>query len=97
MANGTLKTPSLENPILDSITRDRVVRALDVEEGVYELSDFESATEAFMASTGREVQPISAIDGRELAWPGPHTEKRDGRFQERRRKRARGAAAGGAR
>jgi branched-chain amino acid aminotransferase len=72
-ADGVLKTPSLENPILDSITRDRVVRELDVEEGVYELSDLEAATEAFMASTGREVQPLSAIDGRQLDWPGPRT------------------------
>ncbi len=71
--DGVLKTPSLDNPILDSITRDRVVRALDVEEGIYELSDLQGATEAFMASTGREVQPLSAIDGRDLEWPGPHT------------------------
>jgi branched-chain amino acid aminotransferase len=30
--------------------------------------------EAFLASTTREVQPVSAIDGRPLrAVPGPHT------------------------
>jgi len=32
------------------------------------------ATEAFLASTVREVQPVSAIDERELAAPGPLTE-----------------------
>jgi branched-chain amino acid aminotransferase len=69
--DGRLKTPSLENPILDSITRDRVIRAIEVEEGTYDVSDFLGATEAFMASTGREVQPLSAIDGHELEWPGP--------------------------
>jgi branched-chain amino acid aminotransferase len=71
--DGVLKTPSLENPILDSITRDRVISGMEVEEGIYDLSDFQGATEAFMASTGREVQPLSAIDGRELEWPGPLT------------------------
>ena len=95
--NGTLKTPSLENPILDSITRDRVVRAMDVEEGVYELSDLEGATEAFMASTGREVQPISAIDGRELEWPGPHTEKAKKAFKSAVESELGAPSAGGAR
>jgi branched-chain amino acid aminotransferase len=72
-ADGVLRTPSLGNPILDSITRDRIVAALPVEEGVYRLADLESATEAFLASTTREVQPVSAIDGRELRWPGERT------------------------
>jgi branched-chain amino acid aminotransferase len=72
-ADGVLKTPSLDNPILDSITRDRVIRGIDVEEGTYDIEDFHGATEAFMASTGREVQALSAIDGTELEWPGPHT------------------------
>lgn len=71
--DGVLKTPSLDNPILDSITRDRVIREVAVEESVYDISELETATEAFMASTGREVQPVSAIDGRELEWPGPNT------------------------
>jgi branched-chain amino acid aminotransferase len=72
-ADGVLKTPSLENPILDSITRDRVVGALDVDEGTFAVSDLLEASEAFLASTTREVQPISAIDGREKEWPGPRT------------------------
>ena len=71
--DGVLKTPSLGNPILDSITRDRVVRAVEVEEGVYDVAELETATEAFLASTTREVQPVSAIDGRRLEWPGPRT------------------------
>jgi branched-chain amino acid aminotransferase len=79
--DGVLKTPSLENPILDSITRDRIIRELEVSEGIYELSELEAATEAFMASTGREVQPVSAIDGRELEWPGPRTSEAMGAFK----------------
>ena len=73
-ADGSLKTPSLDNPILDSITRDRLVAAIDVEEGTFPLSDLEAAAEAFLASTTREVQPISAINGRSVEWPGPLTD-----------------------
>jgi len=72
-ADGTLKTPSLGVPILDSITRDRLLGALAVEEGEFAVDDLRSASEAFLASTTREVQPVRAIDGRELAWPGPRT------------------------
>ncbi len=74
-ADGVLKTPSLENPILDSITRDRVVEALDVAEGVFDVAELRAASEAFLASTTRDVQPVAAIDGRELAWPGPRTDE----------------------
>ena len=69
-ADGVLKTPSLDNPILDSITRQRLVDEVEVEEGVYDLADLQGAAEAFLASTTREVQPVSAIDGRELQGPG---------------------------
>ena len=95
-SDGTLKTPSLDNPILDSITRDRVVREVEVEQGVYDLPDFQGATEAFMASTGREVQPISAIDGRDLEWPGPHTEKAMEAFRSAIESELGAAAQGGA-
>lgn len=95
--DGVLKTPSLKNPILDSITRDRVVRAIKVEEGTYDVSDFQDATEAFMASTGREVQPLSAIDGRELEWPGPNTLAAKKAFEEAVERELGVAAAGGAR
>ncbi len=63
---GELWTPSLAAGILDSITRAVVVAALDVAEGELTLEDLLSASEAFLASTTREIQPISAIDDREL-------------------------------
>ncbi len=73
-AEGTLRTPSLELPILDSITRDRLVAALAVEEGTYPLNDLLAASEAFLASTTREVQAVAAIDDVELpSVPGPRT------------------------
>jgi branched-chain amino acid aminotransferase len=78
---GTLRTPSLQLPILDSITRDRLVGALEVEEGSWSVEDLRGASEAFLASTTREVQPISAVDGTALpASPGPRTEEAQAAF-----------------
>lgn len=73
-ADGVLRTPSLDNPILDSITRDRIIRAVQVEEGTFHVADLLDASEAFLASTTREVQPVSMIDDAELRWPGPQTD-----------------------
>jgi branched-chain amino acid aminotransferase len=73
-ANGRLRTPSLDVGILASITRDRLVRELDVEEGSYSVDDLLGAEEAFLASTVREVQAISAVDETKLEeCPGAQT------------------------
>ncbi len=72
--DGALLTPALDVGILESITRDRIVRELHVEEGAFEVGDLLGTHEAFLASTVREVQPISAIDGRQLPeCPGKRT------------------------
>lgn len=60
---GRLRTPSLGVGILDSITRDILVESLDVEEGEFDQAELCGAPEAFLASTNREVQPISSVDG----------------------------------
>ena len=71
---GGLRTPSLDNGVLESITRDRLVKALNVEEGAWPVADLRAAKEAFLASTTREIQAISAIDGTALSEaPGPRT------------------------
>lgn len=71
---GALRTPALDNGVLESITRDRLVKALDVEEGTWPVADLRSAKEAFLASTTREIQAVAAIDGTELSEaPGPRT------------------------
>ena len=73
---GNLRTPSISSGILESITRARVARELHVEEGEWEVDDLLGAGEAFLASTTREVQAISSIDGRDLPKsPGPRTEE----------------------
>jgi len=71
---GGLRTPALDNGVLESITRDRLVKALDVEEGAWPVADLRAAQEAFLASTTREIQAVAAIDGSELpVAPGPRT------------------------
>jgi branched-chain amino acid aminotransferase len=81
--DGTLLTPPLEDRILHSITRDRLMRCTDAEERVTTLDDLAGAEEAFIASSVREVLPISAIDGRALpSAPGPVTEAAAAAFRE---------------
>jgi branched-chain amino acid aminotransferase len=71
---GGLRTPALDAGVLESITRDRLVKALHVEEGAWPVADLRAAHEAFLASTTREIQAVSAIDGAELPEaPGPRT------------------------
>jgi len=71
---GALRTPALHAGVLESITRDRLVKALDVEEGTWPVADLRAAGEAFLASTTREIQAVSAVDGAELpVAPGPRT------------------------
>jgi branched-chain amino acid aminotransferase len=65
-AGGTLRTPSLEVGILASITRDRLVRELEIEEGAFPLDDLLGAREAFLASTVREIQAVEAVDETEM-------------------------------
>jgi branched-chain amino acid aminotransferase len=71
---GSLRTPALDVGVLESITRDRLIKALDVEEGAWPVADLRAAEEAFLASTTREIQAVSTIDGRTLPnAPGPRT------------------------
>jgi branched-chain amino acid aminotransferase len=78
---GILKTPALSAGILESITRARIVRSLHVEEGEFAVHDLTGAREAFLASTVREVQPVSAIDDHELEAPAPRTREADEAFK----------------
>ena len=71
---GELRTPALDDGVLESITRDRLIKALHVEEGSWHVDDLRAASEAFLASTTREIQAVAAIDGRVFpAAPGPRT------------------------
>lgn len=81
---GALRTPALDVGVLESITRDRLVKELHVEEGAWPVADLRAAHEAFLASTTREVQAISAIDGVALPDPpGPRTREAQQAFASR--------------
>jgi len=80
---GGLRTPALTDGVLESITRDRMIKALDVEEGSWHVDDLHTASEAFLASTTREIQPVAAVDGRAFdAAPGPRTREAQDAFAE---------------
>jgi branched-chain amino acid aminotransferase len=82
-AAGELRTPALSDGVLASITRDRLIKALDVAEGTWHVDDLLGAGEAFLASTTREVQAVSAIDGNALSEvPGPRTREAQEAFAE---------------
>jgi branched-chain amino acid aminotransferase len=71
---GELRTPALDDGVLESITRDRLIKSMDVAEGSWEIEELGACSEAFLASTTREIQPVASIDGRALdAAPGPRT------------------------
>jgi branched-chain amino acid aminotransferase len=82
-AEGELRTPALTDGVLESITRDRLVKALDVSEDSWHVDDLRAATEAFLASTTREIQAVSSVEGVLFpAAPGPRTQEAQAAFAE---------------
>jgi branched-chain amino acid aminotransferase len=71
--DGELYTPPLDDHILDSITRRHVVELTGARERVTARDDLGRMSEAFLASTTREVQAVHAIEERELERGGPLT------------------------
>ena len=73
--DGAVHAPPLAEGILDSITRRRVLRAVDVKEEPCSLDRLrERAEECFAAGTGIEVAPVLAVETvGEWAKPGPVT------------------------
>ncbi len=78
---GALRTPPLDSGCLAGVTRALLLEAMaaaghPVHEEALPLDALRDADEAFLLSTGREVQPIRAVDGRALRRaPGPLTER----------------------
>ena len=81
-SSGTLFTPPLSEHILASITRARVLDLVVVEERPCTMDDLRSASEAFLASTTREVQSIAVVEEIELA-EGPRTREAQEAFRAR--------------
>lgn len=72
VSDGRLRTPSLDVGILASITRDRLMGLVEVEERPCPTDTLLGASEAFLASTIREVQSIGAVEDVEFE-EGPRT------------------------
>lgn len=76
VVGGELVTPPLSAGCLAGVTRALVVEWVGAAERDTPLSALGDVEEAFLSGTTRDVQPIRAIDGRELpAAPGPVTQK----------------------
>jgi branched-chain amino acid aminotransferase len=67
--NGILITPDLQSDILESVTRDTMIRlageqlGLKVEQRRVGRTELYLADEAFLCGTAAEIQPIGSIDG----------------------------------
>ena len=74
VSGGELRTPPLSEHLLDSITRRLVIELAGAREAPTTPADLETADEAFVASSVREVMAVRRIEGRELPAAGPVTE-----------------------
>ncbi|MDP8943044.1 MAG: aminotransferase class IV [Actinomycetota bacterium] len=72
-ADGALCTPPLDEHILASITRNRLLMLVEVHERPLATDELLAAAEAFLVSTTREVQPVGAVEGRAFEGPGEVT------------------------
>jgi branched-chain amino acid aminotransferase len=73
VADGAVLTPPLSEHVLDSITRRIVIEVAAATERVATPADLESAQEAFVASSVREVIAVRRIEERDLPAPGALT------------------------
>jgi branched-chain amino acid aminotransferase len=73
--DGALATPPLDEYILASITRKYVIELTGAEERSCTREDLEQASEAFLASTTREAQPVAAIEDIQFDAPGKRTQE----------------------
>ncbi|WP_148574965.1 aminotransferase class IV [Nocardioides caldifontis] len=71
--DGELRTPTLASGCLAGVTRALLVEWCDVREVDEPVEVLAEAEELFLASTTRDVQPVSSCDGRALPAPGPLT------------------------
>ena len=75
VVDGELRTPTLASGCLAGVTRGLLVEWCEAREVDEPLADvLAHASEAFLASTTRDVQAISRWDDRELPAPGPVTQ-----------------------
>lgn len=78
VVDGQILTPPLESGALAGITRALAIEwglaaGLPVREETLSMSVLQTCDEVFITSSTRDVQPVSAVDGRTLEAPGPLT------------------------
>jgi branched-chain amino acid aminotransferase len=73
VVDGELRTPTLAGGCLAGVTRALVLEWYGGREVDEPIEVLEQASEIFLASTTRDVQPVSHWDERELPTPGPVT------------------------
>lgn len=72
--DGELRTPTRESGCLGGVTRALVLEWHGAREVDAPMSVLAEASEVFLTSSTRDVQPVHAVDGRALEAPGPVTE-----------------------
>lgn len=70
---GTLRTPTLASGCLAGVTRGLILDWVGAEEVDGPIAGLAEASEIFLASTTRDVQPVVMWDEREIDAPGPVT------------------------
>ncbi len=73
VVDGELRTPSLKSGCLAGVTRALVLEWFGGREVDEPIETVRGASEVFLASTTRDVQPVSHWDDLELPVPGPTT------------------------
>jgi branched-chain amino acid aminotransferase len=81
--DGQLVTPTLASGCLAGVSRDLVVEWSGAKEVDLPIDALNEVSEAFLTSSTRDVQPIHAIDDRELGPPGPIATAAAATFSER--------------
>lgn len=82
-ADGPLRTTDTSAGVLDSITRRKIIERCEVETGHFGIGDVLASSEAFLASTTREIQPVHAVDGQAIpTGPAPRTAEAARAFSE---------------
>ena len=76
-----MKTPALECGLLDGVIRGQVLEIAEemgwrVEEGAFDLEEFESAEEVFATSSGKGLRSVSEFSGpRAISFPTVDSER----------------------
>jgi branched-chain amino acid aminotransferase len=73
VVDGVLHTPPLSAGCLAGVTRELVCELVPVDDSPLSMDALAEADEVFLTSSTRDVHPVHAVDGREVAAPGPVT------------------------